>query len=347
MKINSSHKGTTLSGKPVTEFRMTNDQGITVTVINYGCTITSLEIPDRNGNFEDVVTGYKRWDDWMKNPAYFGCMIGRTCNRIGGAKFSIDGFEYRVSANHGNYQLHGGIDGFSHKLWDAISYQEKGKIGIRFTYLSADGEEGFPGNLQVSVDYSLDNQNHFTMKAEAETDKATPVNLTNHAYFNLAGEGSGDILGHQLQILADQITETDAGMIPTGRLLSVENTPFDFREFHTIGERISELMMGYDDNYALISKSGRLAMAAIARDPLSGRVLEIYTTEPGIQLYTSNWFDGSIAGKRGISYFKHGAFALETQHYPDSMNHPEFPSVILRPGDRFNTETQWRFRVIS
>lgn len=346
MKITTEGPGP-LSNIPGAEvFRIENDHGISILIANYGCTVLSLSVPDSKGKSEDIVTGYFNTDEWKKNPAYFGSLIGRTCNRIGGAKFSIDGTEYNVSANTGDYQLHGGFEGFDKKIWDAVPFLEKDTACIRFHYVSADGEEGFPGNLDASIEYCLNNHNEFSMKFMATTDKATPVNFTNHCYFNLAGENSGDIYKQELLIHADYITETTPDCIPTGKLLPVKGTPFDFTHLHPIGDKIHDLPMGYDDNYVLRNQDGNLAHAVTARDTQSGRVLEIFTTEPGVQLYTSNWFDGNTRGKQGKPYLKHHAFALETQHFPDSMNHPEFPNVILRPGQVYSSNTIWRFTTL-
>jgi len=343
MKITSKPFGQLPSGEQAFLYHLENDDGIVIEITNYGCTVTSLSTPDRQGIPADIVTGYQQFEDWLANPAYFGCLVGRTCNRVGGAKFPIDGIEYKVSANQGKFQLHGGFEGFHKKLWNASVLETEGKVGLYLEYFSRDGEEGFPGNLKVKVFYFLDNKNEFCMEFHAETDKATPVNLTNHTYFNLAGENSGTVLKQELLILGDKITETTPDCIPTGNFIPVYGTPFDFTEFHPIGERIHALNMGYDDNYVLRNQSGELLLAATAFDPASGRILDIYTTEPGIQLYTSNWFDGSLTGKSGSTYLKHQAFALETQHYPDSMNHPGFPDVILRPGGHYQSQTVWKF----
>jgi aldose 1-epimerase len=345
MKISSTPFGQLPSGEEAYLYHLENDTGIVMEITNYGCTIISMSVPDRSGISKDIVTGYRSFEEWLENPAYFGCLVGRTCNRIGGAKFSIDGIEYEVSANNDNFQLHGGFEGFNKKIWKTSLIETDKKIGLSFEYLSPDGEEGFPGNLKVNASYILNNKNEFSMEFKAETDKATPVNLTNHAYFNLSGENSGTIYKQELRILADFITETSPESIPTGKLIPVEGTSFDFRAFHPIGERIHDLTVGYDDNFVLRNQSGKLSLAATAIDPESGRILEVFTTEPGIQLYTSNWFDGSLLGKSGVPYFKHQAFALETQHYPDSMNQPGFPNVILRPGKNYHTQTVWKFSV--
>ncbi len=345
MNISVKPFGQLPSGEKARLFTLVNDFGISLQLTDYGGIITSVCTPDKNGVSADIVTGYPDWNGWLSNEAYFGALIGRTCNRIGNARFSIDGTEYKVSPNQGRHQLHGGFEGFNKKLWKAESFENSLSVGVRLEYLSTDGEEGFPGNLKVQAVYSLNNQNEISMEFRAVTDQPTPVNLTNHAYFNLAGENSGDVLGHQLLIFADQITETDSDSIPTGKFLDVKNTPFDFTSPHPVGERIQSLYMGYDDNYVLRNQSGKLAACARVFDPVSGRLLEISTSEPGVQLYTSNWFDGKTLGKGGVVYRKYGAFALETQHYPDSMNHPGFPDVILRPGKTYASQTVWKFSI--
>jgi aldose 1-epimerase len=343
MKITSGKFLSLPGDKQASLFHLENDRGISLTVTDYGCTILSLLAPGRDGKLTDIITGYSKQEDWLTNPAYFGCMVGRTCNRISNAKFTIDGTEYKVSANSGSYQLHGGFEGFHKKLWKSQSVELEDAVGIQFEYFSADGEEGFPGNLTVKVEYLLTNANEFIMTSRAVTDKATPVNLTNHTYFNLAGHDSGEVYKQELKIEADFITESNQDCIPTGKLLEVRNTPFDFTDFHSIGERINQLHMGYDDNFVLRNQSGELKLAVTVFDPVSGRNLEIFTTEPGVQLYTSNWFDGNMLGKGGFPYQKHQAFALETQHYPDSVNRPEFPSVITRPGQPYLSKTMWKF----
>lgn len=343
MTISKAIFGLLPDGSRADLYTISNRHGMEVKVTNYGGIITSLRVPDRNGNLADVVLGFPSWEEWIDNPPYFGCIVGRTCNRIGGAKFTIDGTEYKVSANAGSFQLHGGFSGFDKKLWKASEIEAPDATGLLLEYLSPDGEEGFPGNLQVKAAYLLNNDNEFSMEFRAMTDKPTPVNLTNHAYFNLAGEGSGDILDHVATIFADAYTETDSDCIPTGRILPVAGTPFDFTGEHSIGERIGQLHMGYDDNYVLRGAPGEMKPAAVFTDPGSGRTLEIITNEPGAQLYTSNWFRGEITGKSGRKYFKHAAFAFETQHFPDSANQPGFPDVVLRPGDMYLSKTTWKF----
>lgn len=344
MKASSEHFGLTPNNEEAILFILENNNGVVMKVTNYGGTIISLLIPDKNGSFADVVLGLSTWDSWIKNSAYFNCIVGRTCNRIGGASFNIDGIRYNVSANNGEFQLHGGFHGFHHKIWNASIFERNEEVGVKFEYLSVDGEEGFPGNLKVQANYTLNNKNEISIEFTAETDKATPVNLTNHGYFNLGGEGSGVIYDHKLMICSDEITVTDTNIIPTGKFAAVTDTPFDFTEPREIGERINQLSNGYDNNFVLRNQTGNLTLAAKVLDPESGRILEVYTNEPGIQLYTANWFDGeNLIGKCGKPHSNHTAFCLETQHYPDSMNHPEFPNVILRPDEKYNSITIWKF----
>jgi aldose 1-epimerase len=343
MKVSEKHFGLLHDNKEALLYILENDKGIKISISNYGGTVISLLVPDNNGSQADVVLGLPTWEDWILNPAYFNCIIGRTCNRIGGARFEIDGKEYRVSANAGEIQLHGGYKGFNQKLWSASYYTKEDEIGLELSYLSADGEEGFPGNLNVKVVYTLNNNNEIGIELFASTDKPTPVNLTNHAYFNLGGEGSGKILNHKLMICADYYTITDENSIPTGEIKHVEGTPYDFRNSHRIGDNIDHIYKGYDNNYVLRNQSKGIELAASVCDPISGRLLEVFTTEPGVQLYTANWFDGTLLTRKGKPHENHSAFCLETQHFPDSMNHPEFPSVILRPGEKYNSKTIWKF----
>jgi len=343
MKISSEHFGFLPTNSEALLFTLENDNGVILKITNYGGTITSLVVPDKTNTPADVVLGLSKWEGWIENPYYFNCIVGRTCNRIAGARFAIDGTEYKVSANQGEFQLHGGFHGFHHKLWEAKMIEQDGIVGLELEYLCVDGEEGFPGNLKVKTIYTLNNSNEITTEFFATADKATPVNLTNHAYFNLSGEGSGEIYAHELVIHADQYTVTDENSIPTGELAFVKGTPLDFTVAKPIGERINQLYKGYDNNFVLRNQTGELSLAAHVFDPKSGRILEVFTTEPGVQLYTSNWFDGTLIGKCGKPHTNHTAFCLETQHFPDSMNHPEFPNVILRPGDEFYSKTMWKF----
>ncbi len=343
MKISTENFVILPNGEQTKLFTLTNSKGITVKISNYGGTIISLCTPDRDGNMADVVLGFLNPADWIENSPYFNCIIGRTCNRIGGAKFNLDGIDYNVSANIGQNQLHGGFEGFHKKIWSSSIIENEGSVGILLKYMSKDLEEGFPGNLFVSCIYLLNENNEFSMEFQANSDKATPINLTNHAYFNLKGEGKGHIYDTELIIHADNITTTNEESIPNGEFSNVHNTPYDFSTPHQIGERINQIYKGYDNNYVLQNQNGEHALAATAKDIESGRVLEVYTTEPGVQLYTSNWFDGSLLGKSGKPHVTHSAFCLETQHYPDSMNHETFPSVILRPGQKYKSITTWKF----
>jgi len=343
MKIHGEHFGFLPDKREAILYTLQNEGGLSMKVTNFGGTIISLHFPDKNGISADVVLGEPTWEKWIENPQYFNCIVGRVCNRIAGAKFNLDGVEYQLNANQNGYQLHGGFQGFHIKLWDADVFENENSVGVVFQYLSADGEEGFPGNLRVKTVYTLNSQNEIAIEFFAETDKATPVNLTNHAYFNLSGEGFGNIYRHELLINADEITVTDKNSLPTGELAPVAGTAFDFTKPHPIGERIDQLYKGYDDNFVLRNQSGNLALAATVLDPVSGRILEVLTTEPGVQLYTANWFDGSQIGKCGKPHEVHSAFCLETQHYPDSMNQPSFPNVILKPGEEYYSKTVWRF----
>ena len=346
MNISSEHFGFLPDKREAILYTLANENGLSLKLTNYGGTIISLHFPDKNGNSADLVLGEPSFEKWIGNPQYFNCIVGRTCNRIAGAKFSLDGNEYQLTANQNGYQLHGGFQGFHLKLWDAYIFENENSVGVVFQYFSADGEEGFPGNLKVKAVYTLNPQNEIAIEFFAETDKATPVNLTNHAYFNLSGEGFGNVYMHELMINADEITVTDKNCLPTGELAPVAGTAFDFTKPHPIGERIDQLYKGYDDNFVLRNQTGNLALAAKVHDPESGRILEVLTTEPGVQLYTANWFDGSQIGKCGKAHQVHSAFCLETQHYPDSMNQPTFPNVIIRPGEEYRSKTVWRFSII-
>lgn len=321
-----------------------------VEVTNYGGTITSIMLTDDDGNLTDVVLGFDSLEGYLGPHPCFGTLIGRYGNRIGGASFKIDGQRFDLPKNDGENTLHGGDNGFDKKLWTATTVQGDNVIGVELSGMSPDGDEGFPGNLEVTVSYLLDNENALTIEYEATTDKATVVNLTNHAYFNLRGEGNGDILAHEMTIYADSITEVDQNLIPTGKLIHVENTPLDFRKPAAIGERIDQtdnLQMrygaGYDHNYVLHKSGASLQRAARVYEPLSGRTMEVFTTEPGVQLYTGNFLDG-IKGKGKKPYGRRSGFCLETQHFPDSPNKPTFPSTLLRPGKTYHSTTVYRFQ---
>jgi aldose 1-epimerase len=320
-----------------------------VTAIAYGGIITSLKVPDRNGTLGDVVLGFDHLEGYLKGHPFFGAIVGRYGNRIGGATFTLDGQTYTLAKNNGPNHLHGGVKGFDKVLWKMAAIA--GQNAIELTRTSPDGEEGYPGNLAVKVTYTLTDRNELIVDYEATTDKATPVNLTQHSYFNLAGEGSGDILGHELTINADRYTPVDATLIPTGEIASVEGTPFDFRQATPIGARINadhpqlKAGGGYDHNWVLNRSGEGLQLAARVVEPKSGRTLEVRTLEPGVQFYAGNFLDGSITGKGGHVYGHRTGFCLETQHYPDSPNKPNFPSTILQQGQQYKTRTVFTFGV--
>lgn len=345
--------GTLPDGRVAHLYTLDNGKGLKAVISDYGGTVVSLEVPDRTGKTADVVLGFATLGDYTAKSPFFGCLIGRVGNRIAHGKFSLDGKNYTLATNNkpGGIpcHLHGGKKGFDKVLWDAEPTIQDGLPALRLRYRSVDGEEGYPGNLDVMVVYSLTNDNGLSIDYTAKTDQATPVNLTNHSYFNLRGEGEGTILDHEITIHAHHYTAVDAGLIPTGELASVVGTPLDFTRPLTIGERIGseneqmKYALGYDHNFVLDLSMNGLRLAATVREPSTGRVMDVLTTEPGMQFYSGNFLDGSITGKSGQPYLYRGAFALETQHFPDSVNQPEFPSVILRPGETYRTTTIYRF----
>ena len=347
MVITREAFGSLPDGTPVDIYMLKNKAGLEARVMTYGAILVSMKVPDRSGALADVNLGFDTLAGYLGTHPYFGAIIGRYGNRIAKARFTIDGVEYRLAPNNNGNTLHGGVKGFDKVVWSAEAIQVADGVGLRLTYLSKDGEEGFPGNLAVTVVYMLTNANELRIEYEARTDKKTPVNLTNHAYWNLKGEGRGDILGHIIQIEADKITAVDSpvNLIPTGEIVPVAGTPFDFTSPHTIGERIGQVEGGYDHNFVLRKGGGMLALAARVEELESGRILEIWTDQPAIQLYTGNFLDGTIVGKGGKAYQKHYAFCLETQHFPDSPNHPNFPSTILEPGQVYRTTTVHKFSV--
>lgn len=341
-----------VDGKPVDLFVLENSNHLEMKVTNYGGIVVSLVVPDRDGNMDDIVLGYNQLEAYVKHNPYFGAIIGRYGNRIGNAQFTLEGQKYTLAKNEGENNLHGGIKGFDKVVWDAKPVMDDDYVGLILKYLSKDGEEGFPGNLDVTVRYILNNDNEFRIDYRATTDKTTIVNLTNHSYFNLAGEGSGDILGHEVVINADRFTPVDETLIPTGELAPVEGTPMDFRIPAAIGARIDadyeqlKIGKGYDHNFVLNKdQEGAMTLAATAYEPASGRFMEVFTTEPGMQFYTGNFLNGMI-GKSGKPYNFRNAFCFETQHFPDSPNKPEFPSVVLRPGEEYKTTTIYKFSTI-
>ena len=335
--------GTLPDGRDVVLFTLSNGRGLRARIMTYGAIVVSLEVPDREGRLADITLGYDSLEGYLETTPYFGAIVGRYGNRIAQGRFTLDGVEYSLARNNGENHLHGGQKGFDKVLWSAEPLREEKAVGVRMSYLSPDGEEGYPGNLSCTVTYRVTSDNELTITYEATTDKATPVNLTHHSYFNLAGQGQGDILGHELQLWAGHYTPVDEGLIPTGELRPVGGTPFDFTTPHPIGERIDQVPGGYDHNFVLSSGGGEPAPAARVYEPESGRVMEIFTTEPGIQFYSGNFLDGTITGKVGKLYRRHYGFCLETQHFPDSPNFPDFPSTILRPGETYRSHTVHKF----
>lgn len=345
MTLDIRNFGSMPDGSPVKLYILRNANGMTVKVTEYGLIITELHVPDKNGNLGNVVLGFDNLERYLKGHPFFGAIAGRVANRIGGARFVIDGQEYTLAKNNGPNHLHGGLQGFDKKLWRSRPLPPtQDEVAVEFEYMSPDGEEGYPGNLRVVVKYTLTSKNELRIDYTATTDKPTPVNLTNHSYFNLAGQG--DVLGHELMIAADFYTPTDEWLIPTGEIRSVLGTALDFTKPVKIGARINETGLksgGYDHNFVLRSGGQSLALAAVAFEPNSKRVLEVFTTEPGVQLYTANHLDGSIVGTGGVRYPRHAGFCLETQHFPDSINKPHFASVVLRPGQTYHSTTVFKF----
>jgi aldose 1-epimerase len=329
--VSRENFGTGPDGEEVYLYTLKNRNGVEVAITNYGGTITSIKAPDRNGVFGDVVLGYETLADYVKNPRYFGALIGRYANRIAGGKFSLNGVEYQLARNNGPNHLHGGVKGFDKRVWRTTD-------GEHLEYFSPDGEENYPGNLNVAVDYSLNDENELRIDYHATTDKDTIVNLTNHSYFNLGGQGSGDILGHELTLNADSFTPVSDDLIPTGEIRSVDGTTMDFRAGRVIGNG------GYDHNFVLDHwKHGLIRSVARLREPKSGRVLEVLTTQPGIQFYSGNFLDGTLMGKGGVAYQQYAGLCLETQHFPDTPNHPNFPTTVLRLGEIYNEATVYKF----
>jgi len=340
--------GTVPEGR-VDLYTMTNSRGMEVRAMNYGGIIVSLRVPDKKGVLADVVLGFDTLDAYLNNKPYFGAIIGRYANRIANGKFTLNGAEYRLARNNGMNSLHGGLKGFDKVLWRGEQFENNQGIGVVFTYTSKNGEEGYPGNLKAKVTYTLTDQSELQIEYQATTDEATPVNLTNHSYFNLASEGNGDILKHNLILNADRFTPVDSTLIPAGELRSVAGTPFDFTKPTAIGARIDTnneqlaIAHGYDHNFVLSRKGSGLELAGRVHEQQTGRALEVYTTEPGVQFYTGNVLDGTITGKHGHAYNKHAGLCLETQHFPDSPNHSNFPWTILKPEQTYNSRTVYKF----
>lgn len=348
--ITKASFGKTAEGAPVDLYTLKNASGMEVAIATFGGRIVSLKAPGRNGQFTDVVLGFDNMEGYLGEHPYFGALVGRYGNRIAKGQFKLDGKTYKLAINNGVNALHGGLKGFDKVVWTAREVPG-GDPSVELTYLSKDGEEGYPGSLTEKVTYSLTAANELKIEYSATTDKDTVVNVTNHSYFNLAGQGHGDILSHVLQLNAAKFTPVDAGLIPTGELKNVEGTPFDFRQPTVIGSRINaedeQLKRGggYDHNFVVDGSAGTLRLAARVSEPTSGRVLEVSTTEPGVQFYTGNFLDGTVKGKGGVAYAKRTGFCLETQHFPDSPNHPDFPTTALKAGAEYNSTTVFKFSV--
>jgi aldose 1-epimerase len=337
-------------GQAADLFTLTNIHGMVVQITNYGGIVTKITAPDKNGNWEDVVLGFDSLATYEKGHPFFGALVGRYGNRIAKGKFTLDGKEYNLAINDGENSLHGGKKGFDKVIWNAREIQEDSTVSLELTYESVDGEEGYPGNLQVKVTYTLTNDNGLTIDYEATTDKPTVVNLTNHSYFNLSGM-KRDILGHELTLNAKKMVPVNKNLIPTGNLLDVADTPFDFNTPKLLGKDINQVENeqiknggGYDHTWVINrTESGNMLFAKV-KDPENGRVMEVYTTEPGVQLYSGNFLNGSLTGKNA-TFSKRFGFCLETQHFPDSPNQPQFPSTVLKPGETYKTTTQYKFLV--
>jgi len=351
MKIEKELFGKLSDGTQIDLYIIKHDDGSQIKITNYGATIVSLKVPDKNGNVEDVVLGFDKLDDYINIRNFYGCVVGRLGNRLANGKFSIDSVEYNIPQNEGANSLHGGVNGFDRMVWEAEQIIEENNPGIKLHYLSKDGEEGYPGNLDVTVKYTFSDNHELRIEYKVTTDKPTVKNITNHSYFNLSGNVKYDILNHELQLYADKFVPVREGLIPTGELRDVKNTPMDFRTPHKIGERINEdyeqlkLGLGYDQTWVFNEISDKPILNGSVYDPRSGRLMEIFTTEPGIQFYSGNFLDGSHAGLNGVVYKHREGMCLQTQHFPDSPNHPEFPSVLLLPGKVYSSVTMYKFSV--
>lgn len=351
LAISQEDFGKLPTGESIQKYTMTNANGMVVSVINYGGIITHLEVPDKKGKIEDVVLGFDSLEGYLTPAPYFGALIGRYGNRIADGKFSLDGTQYTLAQNDGQNHLHGGNKGFDKVVWEITKITNAESIALQLHYLSEDMEEGYPGNLNTTVTYTLTNDNTLKVKYEATTDKKTVVNLTQHSYFNLSGDFSKGILDHEISINADTFLPVNETLIPTGEFKEVAGTPFDFKQAKTIGKQINEDTeqlkrgLGYDHCWVLNSEAQGLSLAATAYDPESGRYMEVLTTEPGIQFYSGNFLDGTLKSKSGGTYAKRSGFCLETQHYPDSPNQEDFPSVVLNPDETYISETIFKFSV--
>lgn len=349
--IAKSEFGKTEDGSIIDQYRLKNSNGLEICIITYGGRITSLKVPNNKGKLENIVLGFNNIEDYQKENPFFGALIGRFGNRIAKGKFTLEGHEYVLATNDGANHLHGGNKGFDRVIWNATPIKDDEKASLKLTYISKDGEEGYPGNLEVTVIYTLTNKNTVEVSYEAITDKSTVVNLTQHAYFNLTGDFSNDILGHEVVINADTFLPVDATLIPTGEIRSLKETPFDFTSTKTIGQEIHsknnqlKLGHGYDHCWIINGERGTMRFAASAYDKKSGRFMEVYSEEPAIQFYTGNFLDGTLPMPQGGTYAHRTGFCLETQHYPDSPNQESFPTVVLKPGETYRTKTVFKFTV--
>ncbi len=347
--ITKTSFGKTSAGENIDLYTLRNANGVETTITNYGGIVVSLKVPDRNGKFDDVVLGFSELESYTKPGPYFGALIGRYGNRIAKGRFTLNGVEYKLATNNGENHLHGGIKGFDKVVWTGSEMKTKAGPAVVLTYLSKDGEEGYPGNLRVRVVYTLTNKNELKIDYSATTDKDTVTNLTHHSYFNLRGEGNGDILQHEVKINADRFVPIDTGSIPLGELSKVAGTPFDFLKSTAIGARIDQgdeqlkNGNGYDHTFVINGRPGTLRLAATAYEPSTGRTMQVWTTEPGMQFYTGNFLDGTLTGKSGKLYPRRSGFCFETQHYPDSPNQPSFPTTTLRRGATYRSTTIYRF----
>jgi aldose 1-epimerase len=333
-------------GRPVDLYVLTNNKGMVAKITTYGAIVTELLAPDRDGKLNDLVLGFDSLEGYLKGHPYFGAIVGRVGNRIAKGRFTLHGTTYQLATNNGPNHLHGGLKGFDKVVWAAEETPAQDGVAVRFTYLSKDGEEGYPGNCKVEVIYTLTDQNELRLDYTVTTDKDTPVNVTNHSYWNLAGAENGGILNHLLLLNADRFTPVDDTLIPTGELKPVAGTPMDFRSPHAIGERIRQVggnPVGYDHNYVLNGAGQKLDLVARVHEPTTGRILEVLSTEPGVQFYSGNFLDGTLRGKKGVVYQQYHGFCLETQHFPDSINHPNFPSNVLKAGQTYRSTTVHRF----